>query len=77
MTVATQINFMSYSGDGIATVFPFTFPIYETSHLVVYTQDKTTLVQTLITSYTASGIGSETGGSVTLSAPLASTNKLQ
>src|SRR5689334_8554046 len=76
MTVATQTNLIGYLGDDVATVFPFPFPVYDADHLVVYSKDLTTRELTLLTSYTASGIGGAAGGSITLLAPLASTKKL-
>lgn len=76
MTVATQSNLVSYNGDNVAVTFPFTFPVYDAAHLFVYSQDKITLVQTLVTGYSVSGIGNENGGSVTLLAPPFSTTRL-
>lgn len=57
---------MIHTGNGSATVFPYSFPILDASHLsVIYTNAfgaETTLSPSL---YTVSGIGALAGGSVT------------
>src|SRR6266542_1534478 len=75
MTVETQYNIAKYDGDDLADTFPFAFPIYEASHLAVYSVNKLTQVQTLVSDsdYSVSGIGDETGGSVVFDTPPAST----
>jgi hypothetical protein len=67
MTVATQSNLVVYLGDGVGTVFPFTFPVYDESHIKVYTRDLTTRELTLISDadYGVTGVGNENGGNVT------------
>ena len=67
MTVSTTLNYVSYPGDGIATNFPFSFPVFDQTHLFVYYQDNVTKVLTLLAlgaDYNATGIGSSTGGAV-------------
>lgn len=79
MTVATTLNFVTYTGDAVAVTFPFTFPVYDEDHLALYLRDTTTKVLTLVNPsvYSVAGVGNENGGSVTLdTAPAATTNLL-
>ena len=66
MALSTTTNKVIHSGNASATVFPFTFPIPDASYLsVIYTSAagvETTLSPSL---YSATGIGTTTGGSVT------------
>jgi hypothetical protein len=66
MTVATESNFVVFLGDAVAVTFPFTFPVYDEDHLLVYKRNNTTKVLTLVSDadYSVTGVGSETGGSV-------------
>lgn len=79
MTVETQSNIVIYTGDASAVTFPFTFPVYDEEDLYVY---KYTILTgeyeqyTLSTDYTVSGVGEETGGSITLDETLAATHKV-
>lgn len=68
MTVATEANYVTYPGDGVAVTFPFTFPVYDADHLQVYLQDDTTLVLVAVNTadYSVTGIGNENGGSVVM-----------
>src|SRR5882724_9730903 len=67
MTVATQLNRISYTGNGVLVTFPYNFEIFLTSDLQVYVDG---VLKTLTTDYTVSGAGSLTGGNVTfLAAP--------
>lgn len=72
MTVETQLNIAIADGDDVAVTFPFTFPVYDENHLLVYLRDTTTQELTLVDNgdYSVTGINDETGGSVTfLAAP--------
>lgn len=66
MTVETQLNLVFFVGDDIATVFPFTFPVYDETHLRVYLQDTVTYAQVQLADneYSVTGIGDENGGTV-------------
>jgi hypothetical protein len=66
MTVATTTNTAIGTGNGVTTVFPFTFGTLPTGDLVVtlIDLDGNEEVQTEITDYTVSGEGAEDGGSV-------------
>lgn len=68
MTVSNQNRVALFTGNSAATVFPFTFPVYESSHLDVrlYTIADGTFVQLSGSDYSATGIGLDSvGGSVT------------
>ncbi|GAL57175.1 hypothetical protein EV102420_06_00490 [Pseudescherichia vulneris NBRC 102420] len=73
MTVSTEVNENTYTGNGTTTVFPYQFRIFSKSDLVVQVIDLNENVTTLTldTDYTVSGAGGYRGGSVTLMAPLA------
>lgn len=78
MTISTQSRVVQYTGNGVTTVFPFTFPVRDADHLLVQVYNKTDLsVVTLDPSdYTATGVGpASSGGSITynpLGVPLTS-----
>ena len=74
MTVSTEVNENTYTGNGTTTVFPYQFRIFNKSDLVVQVVDLNENVTTLTldTNYTVSGAGGYRGGNVTLTAPLAS-----
>lgn len=68
MTVTTTNRQVIHTGNGVTTVFPYTFRIPETSMLSVLLQDATTGEITSILSssqYSVTGIGDDGGGSVT------------
>lgn len=71
MTVPSTYTPAYHAGNGVTTTFPFTFRILEASSLEVITVDAAG-VETEISTYTLTGVGSYTGGSVILPAPLAS-----
>jgi hypothetical protein len=66
MTIATQYNLVVLEGDDLAINFPFTFPVYTETDLLVYFRDKVTKNLLLVSSgdYTID-LGDENGGSVT------------
>ena len=72
MTVASSSNRVDYTGNGSTTVFSFNFRILAATDLVVTKADtdgvETELV--LSTDYTVSGVGSYSGGSITLASAL-------
>lgn len=67
MTVASTDNSVNYAGDGVATVWPFSFPILDATHLavtLVLIADGT--IENISSSlYTISGLGVASGGSIT------------
>jgi len=80
MTVADNYAPAVFTGNGVTTVFPFSFVVYDESHLLVYEQVIATGVRTLISAanYTVSGVPG--AGSVTYSpsgVPLPATKKLE
>lgn len=62
MTVPASYTPNAYYANGSTTDFPFGFKVFDETHLVV-TVDGVT--QSLTTNYTVSGVGGETGGTVT------------
>jgi len=79
MTVSSEISRMDYTGNGAATVFSYTFPIFSSSDLVVSVLPVSTGVEynmVLGTDYTISGAGEQSGGNVTLVNPLPTGDKM-
>lgn len=80
MTIALDSNKVAYVGNGVTTVFPFSFRVDAASHLQAYVLVTATGVLTLLTQgvdYTVSGVPG--AGSVTynpLGVPLPSTKQL-
>lgn len=67
MTISTQTNRVSYTGNGVTTAFAFAYYFLSDSDLKVY---KDGTLQTITTHYTVSGAGNPAGGTVTfLTAP--------
>lgn len=69
-----------YAGNGVTTVFPFAFKVFDPTHLVVTeTVTATGVTTTLVlnTDYTVTGVGLDAGGSITrASAPPTGTTGL-
>ena len=81
MTVTNAARSVTYTGNGVTTVFAFTFRVPLATHLVVQTYDTVTLALTTIAAadYTVTGIGDVGGGSVTYptsGSPIASTVRI-
>lgn len=78
MTISNTSNRVDYVGNGVTTVFNFTFKIFVDSDLrVVQTDDvgiETVLL--LASNYSVTGAGNENGGSITLLSPLTTDYKL-
>lgn len=70
MTVSSENRRNRAVGDGIVSVFPYTFEITSASEIIVEIADPDDNAQTLVyqTDYTLSGIGDASGGNVTLTA---------
>jgi hypothetical protein len=68
MTVSSDVNRISYAGNGSTTVFPVNYYFLENSHLqvILITSAGVETIQTLTTNYTVTGAGNEAGGSVTM-----------
>ena len=47
MTITTQSNKVSYSPTGSQTLYPFSFPIFDEDHLIVYRETAAGVVSTL------------------------------
>jgi len=75
MTLATTINRISYTGNGVTTAFAFPYRFLANADLIVIVRTTATGVEvtkTLTTHYTVSGAGAQAGGTVTmLTAPTA------
>ena len=68
MTISTTIIKVSYSGNGTQTVFPYTFKISAEADIqvIIRASNGTETVKTLTTDYSVSGVGSASGGNVTM-----------
>lgn len=80
MTVLDNYAPAVFTGNGVTTVFPFSFVVYDENHLRVYERVISTNVRTLISAanYTVTGVPG--AGSITYlpgGAPLAATKKLE
>ena len=65
MTIQTEINKNNYIGDGVQTVYTYgPYRVDDASHMKPYLDD---ILQT--SGFTVQGVGVETGGTVTFSAP--------
>ena len=71
MTISTTIIKNSYSGDNSTTVFAYTFEIAANTEIqvIIRASTGTETVKTLTTDYTVSGVGSASGGNVTMVSP--------
>lgn len=67
MTVSSLGVVVSFTGNGVATIFPYTFEIPLAADVAVYLTNLTTGVRTDLTptQYSISGLGSPAGGNVT------------
>lgn len=63
MTVSAQTPINRSTGNGVTTVFPYTFKIISTADIEVTVDD---VVKTLNVDYTVSGAGVDAGGNVTM-----------
>lgn len=74
MTIPNENIENNYIGNGVATTFAYTFPIFEDADIVVTRADTNgaETVLTLGTDYSVTGAGLSTGGNVVLSSALAS-----
>lgn len=68
MTVDDESNKDSFPGDGVATVFPYTFRILGATEILVTLADSAGVETEQIkdTNYTVSGVGDQTGGNITM-----------
>lgn len=68
MTVQYNTNTITYSGNGSTVAFAVPFNFLQNSHLVVSTEDSTSLITQLAlgSDYTVTGAGVDAGGTVTL-----------
>jgi len=69
MTISSENNVNRYTADGVQTAFTGTFKIYDQTHVKVLVDD---IVQTLGTDYTVSGVGTDSGFTVTFTTAPAS-----
>lgn len=72
MTVSAQTPINRSTGNGVTTVFPYTFKIISSADMEVSVDG---VVKTLTVDYTLSGVGDDAGGNVTMmAAPATSTS---
>ncbi len=71
MTISTTTIKNSYSGNGVLTVFAYTFKIATTADIevIIRSSTGTETVKDLTTHYSVSGAGSASGGNVTMGTP--------
>jgi hypothetical protein len=62
VTVSAQTPYNLYAGNGVTTVFPYTFKVLSSGDLDVYVSG---VLKALGVDYTVSGVGADVGGSVT------------
>lgn len=74
MTLASDVSRNDYVGTGLVSVYPYTFKIFSATDLRVTTRDTADVETTLVylTDYSVSGVGSTSGGDVTLNTALPS-----
>lgn len=72
MTVSTVVDHNDYTGNGVTTVFPYTFRVFVKSDLAVTVVDPDGNITQLVldTDYTVTGAGGYSGGSIVLKSPL-------
>lgn len=70
MSLASSVNRNDYTGNGATSVYSYSFKLFQSSDLTVIVKDTSTppveTVLTINTDYTISGVGSTSGGNVTL-----------
>jgi hypothetical protein len=79
MTVETTTNRVSYTGNGVTTVFAFPYEVYAADQIAVSLVDITTGVETVLTlntSFTVTVTPDFSSASITLSTPAASTKTI-
>lgn len=79
MTISTENNRNTYTGDGSTVLFAYNFRILEQTHLLVQIKDTTTGIittKTISADYTVSGVGISSGGSITFTTAPASTDEI-
>lgn len=81
MSLSNLTSQVTYTGDGVTTVFPFSFNIPDSNSISVYIYDTVLLTSTLLVAglYTVSGYGLDVGGTVTYTGsgvPLPSTKRI-
>lgn len=78
MTVSSAVNKVSFNGDGSQTVFAYSFKIFDQDDLTVILRNASggETTQTISTQYSVSGVGSASGGNVTMVAAPASGESL-
>ena len=68
MSISTTSRRNDYVGDGDTSVYPYNFKIFDQDHLQVYVMDLDGVITQLVrgVGYSVSGVGSRTGGNITL-----------
>lgn len=78
MTVSSATNKVSYNGNGSTTVFAYGFKVFDQDDLTVIIRNASggETTKTITTHYTVSGVGSASGGNVTMGTAPASGESL-
>lgn len=80
MTVTSLTNNVEFVGDGVTTIFPYTFKISQDSHLIVTKKTIATGAEVVLAQgvdYTFSGIGADAGGTVTVAPAISAAFRLR
>lgn len=79
MTITNQSNQVSYTGNGVATNFPFSFRIDAEEHLTVTKITIATEAEEVLSTgaYSVNGVGDDAGGSVDLTPAISSDYQLR
>jgi hypothetical protein len=78
MTISTTVSRMDYTGNGTTVTFSYAFKIFAAADLTVIQTDTATGVDTILTltsDYAVSGVGVDTGGTITLTAGVLATGQ--
>lgn len=79
MTLLTTTDRVTYQGNGVAFSFPYPFKIFEATDLAVIDTDAdgVAVTRVLNVDYTVSGVAPQSGGTVTMTTPVADGHTLE
>lgn len=77
MTVTNSSYANEYVSNGVTVAYPYTFKISSSSWLVAYTRPTALDSWTITTDYTLSGVGVDSGGTLTFNSPITNTHLIR